>query len=296
MPHWIQVLQVWFDLLYLYMGAVLQYWWAYMTAGPFIIDEGLKWISPRFREWFHTKVSGSVRRGAELLLMLGGVFVAGFLAFKAEHEKLEAITADLRKAETAVATAEEKLKAGPTDQRQLVTKLQDDIKKLESDKKARDATIAKWEQTDRETSERIATLEGQLELNSASKGAAPASWRPSETQKARLGELLDKSQQKFQVPFYCMNNDAQSKIVVADLWQVFELHNWHSYVVCSDFKEQKLTGINILVRNKEKLSEAPAAAHVLASLFASIGLRYSWSSYYQLNPGDFAVLVGTVQR
>jgi hypothetical protein len=74
------------DVFYLYLAAVGANWWAFMMAGPFIIDEAIKWLSPRGKAWLERNLGIEKRRRIEVYMMVFGVFLAGFLAFKDEHE------------------------------------------------------------------------------------------------------------------------------------------------------------------------------------------------------------------
>ena len=56
-----------------------------MMGFPFIVDEAVKWFWPAGKEWLAANLSAQRRRNIEIALMLAGIFLAGFLAFKAEH-------------------------------------------------------------------------------------------------------------------------------------------------------------------------------------------------------------------
>jgi hypothetical protein len=73
------------DIFYLYLAAVGNYWWAFMMAGPFIFDEAFKWLWPQGRDWLSKRLTVEKRRRIEIILMIFGVFLAGFLAFRGEH-------------------------------------------------------------------------------------------------------------------------------------------------------------------------------------------------------------------
>jgi hypothetical protein len=73
------------DTFYLYLAAIFANWWAFMMAGPFIIDETIKWIFPKGKAWLERNLGDQCRRRIEVALMVFGVFLAGFLAFKDEH-------------------------------------------------------------------------------------------------------------------------------------------------------------------------------------------------------------------
>jgi len=72
---------------YLYLAAIWKHWWAFMMAGPLVLDECLRWISPRSKAWLD-RIDRRKRRRFEIGLMLAGIFLAGFLAWEDEHEKL----------------------------------------------------------------------------------------------------------------------------------------------------------------------------------------------------------------
>jgi hypothetical protein len=74
--------------LYLYFKAIVVYWWAFMMAGPLVIDESLRWIWPTGKTWLDRSVPRDVRRRLEIALMLFGVFLAGFLAWMDEYKKV----------------------------------------------------------------------------------------------------------------------------------------------------------------------------------------------------------------
>ena len=69
----------------LYLTAVGTHWWAFMMGFPFVIDEIVKWFWPSGKEWLATHLSPQGRRRIEIVLMLAGVFIAGFLAWGDEH-------------------------------------------------------------------------------------------------------------------------------------------------------------------------------------------------------------------
>jgi hypothetical protein len=71
---------------YLYFGAVATKWFVYMTAGPFLLDEVLKRIWPKGRAWLAKHIAPKKRRRLEVILIIFGVFYAGFLAFRDEHK------------------------------------------------------------------------------------------------------------------------------------------------------------------------------------------------------------------
>jgi hypothetical protein len=62
-----------------------------MMAGPFIIDETIKWIFPKGKAWLERNLGTERRRQIEVALMIFGVFLAGFFAFNDEHaERIKA--------------------------------------------------------------------------------------------------------------------------------------------------------------------------------------------------------------
>src|SRR6266446_2756107 len=71
--------------LYLYIWTVATHWVTYMVAGPLVIYEFVKWVSPAARRWLDSNIRPSHRRRIEVVLMVFGVFYAGFLAFDEEH-------------------------------------------------------------------------------------------------------------------------------------------------------------------------------------------------------------------
>jgi len=75
--------------LYLYGGKFFENWFLYMTAGPFVTDEILLRLFPKFRKKLGVWISKTTRRRIEVALLLIGVFYSGFAAFKEEHEARE---------------------------------------------------------------------------------------------------------------------------------------------------------------------------------------------------------------
>jgi hypothetical protein len=71
---------------YLYLGAVAGHWLAFMSAGPFVVDQFLQWLSPSVKEKMDAKLQPRVRRRIEVALMIIGVFLAGFFAFQDERD------------------------------------------------------------------------------------------------------------------------------------------------------------------------------------------------------------------
>jgi hypothetical protein len=93
------------------------------TASPFVLDEFLKRIWPRFREWFEKTVSPKNRRRWEIAIMVCGFIAANFLAFEDEHTKRVA-------AETLVLSlTKEKELRSPNGEADQVAAMQAEMKK-----------------------------------------------------------------------------------------------------------------------------------------------------------------------
>lgn len=74
-----------FVTLWSFIWALISNWILYMTAFPLILDDLIKWCSPKVSSWIEAKLSGTKRRKAEIYLMFSGLFVASFMAFDGEH-------------------------------------------------------------------------------------------------------------------------------------------------------------------------------------------------------------------
>jgi hypothetical protein len=107
-----------------YLYAVGTYWVVIVTtASPFVLDEFLKRIWPRFREWFEKTVSPKNRRRWEIAIMVCGFIAANFLAFEDEHTKRVA-------AETLVLSlTKEKELRSPNGEADQVAAMQAEMKK-----------------------------------------------------------------------------------------------------------------------------------------------------------------------
>src|ERR1700734_781038 len=105
-----------------YLFAVCSNWVVIMTtASPFVLDELLKRIWPKFRIWFEKTISPKNRRRWEIAIMLVGFFAANFLAFEDEHTKRLASNANNK-------TLASKLEAqSPSGQEQQVAQLQSQL-------------------------------------------------------------------------------------------------------------------------------------------------------------------------
>jgi len=67
---------------------IAEHWLAVMMAGPFILDEFPKWGSPKARAWLNHKFPPEKRRRFEIIAMVLGAFLSGYLASE-EHLRAE---------------------------------------------------------------------------------------------------------------------------------------------------------------------------------------------------------------
>jgi hypothetical protein len=67
-----------------YLAALYHWWLAVMAAGPFVVDRLIGWLSPPRKKWLdeHPRRNQIYR-----WIIVIGIFIAGFLAWQAEHEK-----------------------------------------------------------------------------------------------------------------------------------------------------------------------------------------------------------------
>jgi len=70
--------------LFAYLAALFSHWLWLMSAGPFLIDRLVSWLSPNESQWH---VAAQKMRSLSLSIMMIGVFLAGFLAWNDEHQK-----------------------------------------------------------------------------------------------------------------------------------------------------------------------------------------------------------------
>lgn len=63
-----------------------------MSGGLFALDRLIDRYWPEGRDWLNKHVSSASRKRAEIAVLIFGIFLAGFLAWKGEHEKLIAKT------------------------------------------------------------------------------------------------------------------------------------------------------------------------------------------------------------
>ena len=75
--------------LYEYLWILGQNWWWFMTSGPYLIEAVIKQVWSGYETWANKYTQPKTRQRASTLLALFGVFAAGFLAFRDEHEKLQ---------------------------------------------------------------------------------------------------------------------------------------------------------------------------------------------------------------
>ena len=66
---------------------IAEHWLAFMMAGPLILDEFLKWVSPKARAWLNDKFPPEKRRRFEIVALLLGVFLSGYLASEEHYER-----------------------------------------------------------------------------------------------------------------------------------------------------------------------------------------------------------------
>lgn len=76
------------DILYIYLGIVINKWWFYVTTGLFLFDEFGKRKSPKWKRYFG-RVPEKTRRQLELSLIIFGLLYAGFIAFQEQYEQTQ---------------------------------------------------------------------------------------------------------------------------------------------------------------------------------------------------------------
>ena len=79
--------------LWEYICAVVLNWIAYMSAFPLVLDEIIKWCSPKGSNWIETHYPRARRRRFEIALMMVGFVIANFMAYKGERDaKMQALS------------------------------------------------------------------------------------------------------------------------------------------------------------------------------------------------------------
>jgi hypothetical protein len=73
--------------LWIYLKSVFGFWWLYMTAGPFVLDEILKRFFPE--KWVGLKnfMSAALRRKIEIGFIIIGFLFATFMAFNEQCDQ-----------------------------------------------------------------------------------------------------------------------------------------------------------------------------------------------------------------
>jgi hypothetical protein len=89
------------SVVFAYIFAVFSHWLTLMSAGPFLIDTLLR-LSTRGRVWLDRIGENQVRWVWPKVLLIG-IFVAGFLAWKDEYHAREAAESRATKAEASQA-------------------------------------------------------------------------------------------------------------------------------------------------------------------------------------------------
>jgi hypothetical protein len=74
--------------LYEYCSALLVYWLFLIPGGLFTVDTTLEYLWKGYRQWLDRFISREARRKLVVGTALAGVFLAGFLAWKDEHDKV----------------------------------------------------------------------------------------------------------------------------------------------------------------------------------------------------------------
>jgi hypothetical protein len=78
------------DSLAHFVTAVVGRWYLYVVGGPFILDQSLKWLSPRTKAWLDDKWPPHRRRWAEVTLLFVLLMFSTFQAFRQEYQGRDA--------------------------------------------------------------------------------------------------------------------------------------------------------------------------------------------------------------
>jgi len=76
--------------LSLFLSAIVAHWWAFLLAGPFIVDEALRWLWPSAKRWLDRYLVGQARRKIEIAILITAALWAIFRAWQDEHSAREA--------------------------------------------------------------------------------------------------------------------------------------------------------------------------------------------------------------
>jgi hypothetical protein len=98
------------SLIWHYVIAVGQQWYTLVTGGLLVLDQLLKSISPKAKTWLDSKWPEGQRRPAEVTALVAILVVAGFEAYRGEHQGREEASAARIEAEKALAAAQGELR------------------------------------------------------------------------------------------------------------------------------------------------------------------------------------------
>jgi hypothetical protein len=70
---------------YSYLSVFLSQWWWFLTSGPYVLDPLLESMCESYRWWKMRHFSQTKWHRLKIALVFGGIFFAGFFAWKDEH-------------------------------------------------------------------------------------------------------------------------------------------------------------------------------------------------------------------
>jgi hypothetical protein len=73
--------------LYAFLWALLPHWWVFLSSGPAAVDRVLRNHWAAYAAWADRRLDADARARLFRRIAFGGIFIAGFLAFRDEHHQ-----------------------------------------------------------------------------------------------------------------------------------------------------------------------------------------------------------------
>ena len=82
-----------------FLTTVIWRWYLLLVGGPFVLDQSLRWLWPKGKEWLDTKWPTERRRPFEVVVVVGMLLISTFQAYRDEYDARQTVTQALAMAE-----------------------------------------------------------------------------------------------------------------------------------------------------------------------------------------------------